>query len=260
VLGAFLAQDLALFVGFFDLMLIPFYLLTGIYGGPGRVARDDQARDLHAGRLAADARRRRRAGGAASQHSGQPLNFTYSALRAARLGGGTQDWIFLLFAAAFLVKMPAFPLHGWMPDGYRAMPIEVLAIFSGVLSKVGAYGFLAIVLPIMPQASVALPDAAAADRPGLDPLRLGDGLHADQRPPDRRLLLGRPARLHHDGDLRAGAAGRAGRGPADGQPRHRRRPAVHHRRAARRARRRLGGHPRHGRHRDARADPRDAVF
>ena len=50
--------------------------------------------------------------------------------------------------------MPAFPLHGWMPDGYRAMPIEVLMVFSGVLSKVGAYGFLAIVLPLMPHASV----------------------------------------------------------------------------------------------------------
>ena len=49
--------------------------------------------------------------------------------------------------------MPAFPLHGWMPDGYRAMPIEVLMVFSGVLSKVGAYGFLAIVLPLMPHAS-----------------------------------------------------------------------------------------------------------
>src|SRR5437660_10005536 len=63
---------------------------------------------------------------------------------------GPQEWIFLCFAAAFLVKMPAFPLHGWMPDGYRAMPIEVLAVFSGVLSKVGAYGFLAIVLPLYP--------------------------------------------------------------------------------------------------------------
>ena len=58
------------------------------------------------------------------------------------LSRGSQEWIFLLFAAAFLVKMPAFPLHGWMPDGYRAMPIEVLMVFSGVLSKVGAYGFL----------------------------------------------------------------------------------------------------------------------
>jgi NADH-quinone oxidoreductase subunit M len=50
--------------------------------------------------------------------------------------------------------MPAFPLHGWMPDGYRAMPIEVLMVFSGVLSKVGAYGFLAIVLPLFPRAAV----------------------------------------------------------------------------------------------------------
>jgi NADH-quinone oxidoreductase subunit M len=49
--------------------------------------------------------------------------------------------------------MPAFPLHGWLPDGYRAMPIEVLMVFSGVLSKVGAYGFLAIVLPLFPHAA-----------------------------------------------------------------------------------------------------------
>jgi NADH-quinone oxidoreductase subunit M len=154
VLGAFLAQDLALFIGFFDLMLIPFYLLTGIYGGAGRVLATTKlviytmvgSLLMLAGAVALAV--------LAAQHSGQPLSFSYSALRAARLGGPTQDWIFLLFAAAFLVKMPAFPLHGWMPDGYRAMPVEVLAIFSGVLSKVGAYGFLAIVLPIMPQASV----------------------------------------------------------------------------------------------------------
>ncbi|HEY2570440.1 MAG TPA: NADH-quinone oxidoreductase subunit M, partial [Solirubrobacteraceae bacterium] len=85
--------------------------------------------------------------------SGQPLSFSYAAMKAQPLPGGTQDWIFLLFAATFLVKMPAFPLHGWMPDGYRAMPIEVLMVFSGVLSKVGAYGFLAIVLPLFPHAA-----------------------------------------------------------------------------------------------------------
>jgi NADH-quinone oxidoreductase subunit M len=76
-----------------------------------------------------------------------------SQLQGLPLGRGSQEWIFLFFAAAFLVKMPAFPLHGWMPDGYRAMPIEVLMVFSGVLSKVGAYGFLAIVLPLFPQAA-----------------------------------------------------------------------------------------------------------
>jgi len=52
------------------------------------------------------------------------------------------------------VKMPAFPLHGWMPDAYRAMPMPALAVFSGVLSKVAAYGFLRIVLPLYPNAAV----------------------------------------------------------------------------------------------------------
>ena len=154
VIGAFLAQDLALFIGFFDLMLIPFYLLTGIYGGAGRVAATTKlviytlvgSLLMLAGAIALAV--------ITAQDSGNAINFTYSALEATRIGSGSQEWIFLLFAAAFLVKMPAFPLHGWMPDGYREMPIEVLAVFSGVLSKVGAYGFLAIVLPMMPDASV----------------------------------------------------------------------------------------------------------
>src|SRR5579871_4778295 len=154
VLGAFLAQDLALFVAFFDLMLIPFYFLTGMWGGPARVAATTKlviytlvgSFLMLAGAVALAV--------LSSQHSGTPLDFSYSSLVTTTLPGGTQDWIFLLFAAAFLVKMPAFPLHGWMPDGYREMPIEVLAVFSGVLSKVGAYGFLAISLPLLPAASV----------------------------------------------------------------------------------------------------------
>src|SRR5439155_22531093 len=60
---------------------------------------------------------------------------------------------FALFAIAFLVKAPAFPLHGWMPDTYRATPIPVLIGLSAVLSKLGAYGFLRIVLPLLPDAS-----------------------------------------------------------------------------------------------------------
>src|SRR3712207_2205427 len=52
--------------------------------------------------------------------------------------------------------MPLFPLHGWMPDGYRAIPLPVLVVFSGVLSKVAAYGFLRIALPLFPDAAVEL--------------------------------------------------------------------------------------------------------
>jgi NADH-quinone oxidoreductase subunit M len=155
VLGAFLAQDLALFVAFFDLMLIPFYFLIGGWGRePGRVrATIKLVIYTLVGSLlmlaAAVA-----TGVLTAQHSGGHITFALSALSAHPLGGGSQDWLFLFFAAAFLVKMPAFPLHGWMPDGYRAMPIEVLMVFSGVLAKVGAYGFLAIALPLFPHAAV----------------------------------------------------------------------------------------------------------
>jgi len=152
VLGAFLAQDLALFVAFFDLMLIPFYFLIGVWGRePGRVkATTKLVIYTFVGSLlmlaAAIA-----TGVLAAQRGGVHITFVLSSLQALPLSTNSQEWIFLGFAAAFLVKMPAFPLHGWMPDGYRAMPIEVLMVFSGVLSKVGAYGFLRIVLPLFPQ-------------------------------------------------------------------------------------------------------------
>jgi len=153
VLGAFLAQDLALFVAFFDLMLIPFYFLVGAWGGPDRVAATTKlviytlvgSLLMLAGAIAT---------GVIAAQGDAPLSFALSDLQRASLPEGSQDWIFLCFAAAFLVKMPAFPLHGWMPDGYRAMPLPVLAVFSAVLSKVAAYGFLRVVLPIFPDASV----------------------------------------------------------------------------------------------------------
>jgi NADH-quinone oxidoreductase subunit M len=154
VFGAFVAQDLALFVAFFDLMLIPFYFLIGGWGaGPDRVRATIKlviytlvgSLLMLAAAIAT--------GVLAGQQHGEHITFVLSQLQALPLSRGSQEWIFLFFAAAFLVKMPAFPLQGWLPDGYRAMPIEVLMVFSGVLSKVGAYGFLKIVLPLFPQAA-----------------------------------------------------------------------------------------------------------
>jgi NADH-quinone oxidoreductase subunit M len=163
VLGAFLAQDLILFVLFFDLMLIPFYFLFGSWGtehegrpeeGEGPIRPQPAtikmiiytlvgsllmlAGAVATGILAAD---------------GGEVTFNMQELAADPLGSGSQYWIFWFFAAAFLVKMPAFPLHGWMPDVYRIAPLPALALFSGVLSKVGAYGFLRVVLPIFPAAA-----------------------------------------------------------------------------------------------------------
>jgi NADH-quinone oxidoreductase subunit M len=156
VLGAFCAQDLILFVAFFDLMLIPFYFLTGMWGAGDRPQRVRATTKLViytlVGSLLMLAAAIATGVLAASQHH-VDLTYALSDLRRLPLARGSQEWIFLCFAAAFLVKMPAFPLHGWLPDGYRTMPLPALGVFSGVLSKVAAYGFLRVVLPTFPAAS-----------------------------------------------------------------------------------------------------------
>jgi NADH-quinone oxidoreductase subunit M len=164
-LGAFLAQDLLLFVLFFDLMLVPFYFLFGAWGTDRPDGVTASAATLKmivytlvgsllmlvaaiaTGILAAD---------------GGQISFSIAHLAQHPLGEGSQRWIFWFFAAAFLVKMPAFLLHGWMPDAYRAAPLPVLAVFSGVLAKVGAYGFLRVVLPLFPDATVEFQEVVLA--------------------------------------------------------------------------------------------------
>jgi NADH-quinone oxidoreductase subunit M len=156
-LGAFLAQDLLLFVLFFDLMLVPFYFLFGVWGSDREGGPTAPAATLKMivytliGSLlmlvAAIAT-------AVIAADGDKITFSIAELAQHPLSEGSQRWIFWFFAAAFLVKMPAFLLHGWMPDAYRAAPLPALAVFSGVLAKVGAYGFLRVVLPLFPAAAV----------------------------------------------------------------------------------------------------------
>ena len=151
-LGAFMAQDLLLFVLFFDLMLIPFFFLIGTFGGEHRIAATTKmivytlvgSLLMLVGAIATAV--------LASDSIGE-LSFSIPLLREHLLSSGSQEWIFCFFAAAFLVKMPAFPIHGWMPDAYRAAPLPVLILLSAVLSKVGAYGFLRVALPLFPQAT-----------------------------------------------------------------------------------------------------------
>ncbi|MEA2291840.1 MAG: NADH-quinone oxidoreductase subunit [Solirubrobacteraceae bacterium] len=150
VLGAFMAQDLALFVLFFDLMLVPFYFLVGQWGGPDRVA---AAVKMVIYTLVGSLLMLAAAVATAvlSARGGQDLSFVLSDLTQRSLPESTQRWLFVAFALAFLIKMPAFPFHGWMPDAYGSMPLPALAVFSGVVSKVAAYGFLRIALPLLPQ-------------------------------------------------------------------------------------------------------------
>lgn len=154
VIGAFIAQDLALFVAFFDLMLVPFYFIVGLWGGADRIRATTKlviytlfgSLLMLAGAVATAVL-------SASQHHAK-VSFVLSDLAQRPLVDSTQRWVFVAFALAFLIKMPSFPFHGWMPDTYRNMPLPALALFSGVLSKVGAFGFLRIVFPILPGATV----------------------------------------------------------------------------------------------------------
>ncbi len=164
-LGAFLAQDLLLFVLFFDFMLVPFYFLFGSWGcdredGPSAAAATLKMMIytligsllMLVGAVAA----------AIVSADGGNLTFSIAAIQQQGLDVDSQRWIFWFFAAAFLVKMPAFLLHGWMPDAYRAAPLAVLVVFSGVLAKVGAYGFLRVVLPLFPDATVEFQEVVLA--------------------------------------------------------------------------------------------------
>ena len=157
VMGSFLAQDLLLFVLFFDLMLVPFYFLFGAWGEdrPDGVTASSATLKMLVYTLVGSLLMLVGAiATAILAADGGQVSFSIADLQNHVLSTGSQRWIFWFFAAAFLVKMPAFLLHGWMPDAYRAAPLPALAVFSGVLAKVGAYGFLRIVLPLFPDATV----------------------------------------------------------------------------------------------------------
>lgn len=155
VLGALLAQDLILFVAFFDLMLIPFFFITAQFGNGDRVPATIKmiVYTLVGSLLMLVAAI---AVGVLATPAGEAVSYNLTEIANRGVPDGSQGWLFACFAAAFLVKMPAFPIHGWLADGYRAMPLPVLAVFSGVLSKVAVYGFLQIALPILPEGTADL--------------------------------------------------------------------------------------------------------
>jgi NADH-quinone oxidoreductase subunit M len=139
VVGVFAAQDLLLFYVFFEAMLIPLYVLVGVWGGAGRLTATLKF--------------------VIYTMAGSLLMLV--AIIAFGLTEGTFDLssgatsdnplIFLGFIAAFAVKAPLFPLHGWLPDAYRESSAEVAAVLSGVVSKAATYGFLVIAIPLFPE-------------------------------------------------------------------------------------------------------------
>ena len=139
VVGVFTAQDLLLFYAFFEAMMIPLYVLVGVWGGPGRMAATLKfVLFTMAGSLLMLA-------------SIVVYGLSQNTFDLVQIGQSSSNWIFLGFVAAFAIKAPLFPLHGWLPDAYRESSPEVAAILSGVVSKAAAYGFLRIAIAKFPE-------------------------------------------------------------------------------------------------------------
>ncbi len=138
IVGVFTAQDLLLFYVFWEAMLIPLYVLVGVWGGPGRLSATIKfVIYTMVGSLLMLA---------------AVIVYGLQAGTFSMIDGGTNasSWIFLGFAAAFIVKAPLFPFHGWLPDAYRESSAEVSAVLSGVVSKTAAFGFLRICFSLFP--------------------------------------------------------------------------------------------------------------
>ncbi len=139
IVGVFTAQDLLLFYVFFEAMLIPLYVLIGVWGGAGRTGATVKfVIYTMAGSLLMLA---------------SIVVFGLSQGTFDLVDSGTSDsyWVFLGFAVAFAVKAPLFPFHGWLPDAYRESTPEVAAILSGVVSKAAVFGFLRIAITKFPE-------------------------------------------------------------------------------------------------------------
>ena len=136
--GVFAAQDLLLFYVFWEAMMIPLYILIGVWGGAGRMGATIKFVVYTL------------AGSLLMLVSVIALGLSAGTFDMQQIGESGSTWIFLGFAAAFAVKAPLWPFHGWLPDTYRESPAEVSAILSGVISKAATYGFLRIGLVFFP--------------------------------------------------------------------------------------------------------------
>lgn len=145
ICGVFAATDAVLFYVFWEAMLIPMFLIIGIWGGANRIYATIKffLYTFLGSILMLIA-----------------LVYLYIITGSAQISDfydigltqNTQIWIFLAFFAAFAVKIPMFPVHTWLPDAHVEAPTGGSVILAAIMLKIGAYGFLRFSLPITPLA------------------------------------------------------------------------------------------------------------
>ncbi|HVN23352.1 MAG TPA: NADH-quinone oxidoreductase subunit M [Syntrophorhabdales bacterium] len=153
ILGVFLALDLFLFYFFWEMMLIPMYFLIALWGHENRMYASIKFFIFT------------QMGGLLmlfgilgiyyvhGRHTGV-YTFDYNRLLGTDMSPNMAVVLMLAFLAAFLVKLPAFPFHAWLPDAHTEAPTGGSVILAGLLLKTGAYGMLRFAIPLFPQAMV----------------------------------------------------------------------------------------------------------
>ena len=152
-IGSFLSLDLLLFFLFFELVLVPMYMIIGGWGYDGRVYASMKfflytmfgSAFMLVGILAT-----------AFLHKNATGKLTFDLVTIATdqsFSTAAARWLFASFAIGFAVKVPLFPLHTWLPDAHTQAPTAGSVILAGVMLKLGTYGFLRFGLYLFPAAS-----------------------------------------------------------------------------------------------------------
>ena len=146
LIGVFAATDALLFYVFFEAMLIPMFIIIGIWGGPRRVyATLKFFIYTFLGSIFMLV-------GLIYLHM-KTGEFSLAAFSAANLGPREQAWLFFAFLLGFAIKVPMWPVHTWLPDAHVEAPTGGSVILAAIMLKVGGYGFVRFSLPITPDAS-----------------------------------------------------------------------------------------------------------
>jgi NADH-quinone oxidoreductase subunit M len=153
MLGVFAALDLFLFYVFWDFVLIPMYFLIGIWGYDQRIY---AAVKFILYTMAGSVLMLIAIIGLSWIHQQSTGQYSFDVLRLYQLdvADNLQYWFFLAFTLAFIIKVPLFPFHTWLPDAHVQAPTPGSVILAGVMLKMGAYGLVRFAFPLFPEAAL----------------------------------------------------------------------------------------------------------
>lgn len=154
MIGVFCALDFVLFYVFWEMMLIPMYLLIGVWGGKRRIYATVK---FFVYTMAGSVLMLFAILALYYEYHAATGVYTFDILKYYSLGMNKtlQLWLFLCFFVAFAIKVPVWPFHTWLPDAHVEAPTAGSVILAGILLKMGTYGFLRFSLPIFPDASIS---------------------------------------------------------------------------------------------------------